>query len=434
MKDTSTSEISELKKKLEDSPDSLIFISLADAYRKHGELEEAYRVCKKGLEKHSSNASAHIVLGRIFMEQSKIQEAIHEFDKILESDPENMMAHSLLGSVYVKKGDYQAAIDEYQKILSLNPDDEEIQVFLKKAIEQAAAVQKSDPEDKQRPIPTEKKPSDSSSTASLTIADLYMKQDHVDKAIEVYEELLVKDPQNSLVRQKLAEANRKKLEKATSVPEHSKSEKVDFKKPPEKKEQDLSKRDKTDKENDLKFTSEFFLELMEGSSKGKTGEEKSRSVPAPVKETSSAKTDPLVKPKPTPVLSVEIPKTEAAVSSFSSDKIENLKGVLSELSAVEGILKCFLMGSDGIAIVSIGESSNNDLNKQAAIIFEDTQVSAGKLDQGELKQVLVTAESGHVLLVSCLRHILVVLANGQINLGLLKIALDSALKKFDKIA
>jgi predicted regulator of Ras-like GTPase activity (Roadblock/LC7/MglB family)/DNA-binding SARP family transcriptional activator len=367
------------------------------------------------------------------MEQSKIQEAIHEFEKILEIDPDNMMAHSLLGSVYVKKGDYQSAIDEYQRILSLNTDDEEIQTFLKRAIEQAAAVQKSNSDDKPKRVSEEKKPSGSTSTASLTIADLYMKQDHVDKAIEVYEEILVKDPQNSAVRQKLSEANRKKQERFAAVPEPSKLEKADLKKSSDKKEQDANKHEKLDKENDLKFTSEFFLELMEGSSKGKPSDVKPSAVPAPVKEMSSTKSDLSLRPKaePTPVL--ENPQTETTAIPFSPEKIGSLKSALSELSAVEGILKCFLMRSDGIAIVSIGESSNNDLNKQAAVIFKDTQVSAGKLDQGELKQVLVTAESGHVLLVSCLQHILVVLANGHINLGLLKIALDSALRKFDKL-
>lgn len=426
------SEIAELKKKLEESPDSLVFISLADACRKNGDLDEALKVCKKGLEKHPSNASARIVLGRIYVDQSKTAEAIQEFEKILELDPENMMAHSLLGSVYIKKGDYQAAIDEYQKILSLNPDDEEIQAFLKKAIEQAASAQKPGAETKSKPVTEEKKTATSTSTASLTMADLYLKQDHVDKAIEVYEELLSQDPQNQVVRQKLSEANRKKQGTAPS-PEATKPAPA---KPVEKKEPGPKKHDGDGKEDDLKFTSDFVLELMEGGSKTKSVPEKKPAASDPVptpKVEPVAKVESPVKPKveePVP----EPPQKEVAASTFSSEQTTTIKGALSELGRVDGILKCYLMGSDGIVVVSLGESSNNDSNKQAAAIFKDTQASVAKLHQGILKQVLVTAESGHVLLMSCLGQVLVVLANGQVNLGLLKVALDSATRKFEKIA
>src|SRR5277367_1975440 len=138
MKETPTSETIELKKKLEDDPDSLVFAPLADAYRKEGNLKEAFAICKKGLEKHPTYTSARVVLGRIYQEQGKSEDAVLEFRKVLEVDSENLMAHSLLGSICIEKGDYQAAIEEYQKILSLNPDDDNAQASLRQAIERAA--------------------------------------------------------------------------------------------------------------------------------------------------------------------------------------------------------------------------------------------------------------------------------------------------------
>src|SRR5579883_164861 len=142
-KDPATSEITELKKKLDENPDSLVFAPLAEAYRKEGNLEEALKLCKKGLEKHPNNTSARVVLGRVFQGQGKIQEAANELKKVLELDPDNLMAHSLLGSIYMEKGDHQAAIEEYQRTLTLNPDDEETQTALKQAIEKAAGESKS---------------------------------------------------------------------------------------------------------------------------------------------------------------------------------------------------------------------------------------------------------------------------------------------------
>jgi uncharacterized protein len=100
-----------------------------------------------------------------------------------------------------------------------------------------------------------------------------------------------------------------------------------------------------------------------------------------------------------------------------------------------GIRRCFLTSLEGISVVSVGENSNNDsLEKQVLSIFRDTSQSATKLNQGSLKQVLVTAETGHILLVSFANGILVVLADHQINLGMLRLAMDGAAKKVEKVS
>jgi predicted regulator of Ras-like GTPase activity (Roadblock/LC7/MglB family) len=116
------------------------------------------------------------------------------------------------------------------------------------------------------------------------------------------------------------------------------------------------------------------------------------------------------------------------------EQVDGLKGILAELSSVSGIIRCFLIGSDGITVVSMGETSNNaDLGKQSLAIFQSTHRSVSQMNQGKLQQVLVTAETGHILLVSFASFVLIVLANSKINLGLLRLALDSAIKKLDKI-
>src|SRR5581483_4569935 len=268
-KDPSTSEINELKKKLEENSDSLVFAPLADAYRKQGNLEEAFLVCKKGLDKHPNYTSARVVLGRIYQEQGKTDQAVGEFKKVLETDPENLMAHSLLGAIYVEKGDHQSAIEEYQKILTLNPDDEETQEALKKAIEKAAGEQKSNPPLKKESAQPEKKITQKESTATITIAELYLKQGHFDKAIEVYQELLAGDPQNLMLRQKLGEVVEKQQKESAIENPVTKLKKSDFIKPPDQKEELLedtrgeSKRqEKSKKEDDSKFTSDDILQVM----------------------------------------------------------------------------------------------------------------------------------------------------------------------------
>jgi two-component SAPR family response regulator len=65
MANDAMAEVDELKKRLTQNPDSLIFVPLADAYRKAGLLQDAIDVCTKGLEKHPTYMSARVVLGRI---------------------------------------------------------------------------------------------------------------------------------------------------------------------------------------------------------------------------------------------------------------------------------------------------------------------------------------------------------------------------------
>ncbi len=428
-KDTFTSEINELKKKLDENPDSLVFAPLADAHRKQGNIEEALDICKKGLEKHPSYTSARVVLGRIFQEKGKTDEAVSEFKKVLEVDSENLMAHSLLGSIFMVKNDYQAAIEEYQKILTLNPDDEETQTSLKQAIEKAAGDQKPVPIPKDNSA-NEKKTNIKESTASLTIADLYLKQGHFDKAIEVFQELLGDDPQNLMLRQKLAEVVDRQ-QKNSSVDLHaSKIKKNDFTKPPDLKEDMLADEVKTDKkaaqkstkEDDSKFTNEDILQVMRRGGKDDVVVEERKIEPI-VPKAEKVKT-----PEPVPTDKVE------TKSKFDSKQVELLKGILAELGAVSGIMGCFLIGNDGITIVSMGETGNNaDLGKQSLAIFQSTHRSVAQLNQGKLQQVLVTADAGHILLVSFVNFVLIVLANSKINLGLLRLSLESVIKKIDKI-
>jgi tetratricopeptide (TPR) repeat protein len=430
--DPKTSEINELKKKLEENPDSLVFAALADAYRKKGQLDEAFKVCKTGLEKNPSYTSARVVLGRIYREQEKVEDAASEFKKVLEFDPDNLMAHSMLGSILMEKKDYQAAIEEYQKILSLNPDDEETQSNLKLAIEKAAGETKQTSRlPKKESSPAERKSPRKESTATLTLAELYFKQGHYDRAIEVYQELLANDPQNLMLRQKMSEVVNRQQKDAAVDTASSKLKKNEFTQPPDQKEDVIVDEGKSDKRtvkekksDDFKFTNEDILLVMRRGGKDDVVVEEKTPLPT------EKKSQPPVEAKPAPVEKAAIPP-----SLISPEQNSILKEALGELISVNGMLGCFFINTDGNIIVSLGEANKSpDLVKQALAIFQSTDRSAAQMNQGKLQQVLVTAQTGHILLVSFAKLILVALASERVNLGLLRLALDSALKKLGKIS
>src|SRR4051812_21182414 len=97
-------EIKELSKKLEQNPDSMVFVQLADAYRRSGDLEKCVEICAQGLERHPTYTTARTILGRAYLDLGKLDEASAEFKKIELSDPENIVAQRMLGQIFMQKG------------------------------------------------------------------------------------------------------------------------------------------------------------------------------------------------------------------------------------------------------------------------------------------------------------------------------------------
>ena len=54
---------------MDDDPNSQIFAALADAYRKKGDMDQAFKICQNGLKIHPSYASAHIVMAKINLDR-----------------------------------------------------------------------------------------------------------------------------------------------------------------------------------------------------------------------------------------------------------------------------------------------------------------------------------------------------------------------------
>jgi predicted regulator of Ras-like GTPase activity (Roadblock/LC7/MglB family) len=86
-------------------------------------------------------------------------------------------------------------------------------------------------------------------------------------------------------------------------------------------------------------------------------------------------------------------------------------------------------------LVTLGKVGQDDhgLAQTAAAIFKSTHQSVQRLSQGRTNQVLITAETGQILLVGTDKGVLVVLADDKIKIGLLRLALDAAVKKVEKI-
>jgi tetratricopeptide (TPR) repeat protein len=118
-------DIERLKEKVERDPNSKLFVSLADEYRKRGMLDDAISVLTSGLTNQPNYMSARVSLGKVYLEKNMIAEAREEFEKVISAIPDNLFAHKKLAEIFRDMGNKEMAIREYKTVLKLNPLDED---------------------------------------------------------------------------------------------------------------------------------------------------------------------------------------------------------------------------------------------------------------------------------------------------------------------
>lgn len=445
-------EIEELKKKLSANPESLIFVPLADAYRKAGMHEEGIDTCKKGLEKHPSYTSARVVLGRIYNEKNKFEEAIEELKKVESVDDDNLMVHSMLGSVYLKKKMYAEAIEQFQRVLSLNPEDTETQDKLQEAL---AAKQDPGKAEAAKPQPAAAAPAAAKPAApaksdfakaasdrpavpekpkvdvakSLKAAELYTKKEEFDRAIEILKEVLDLDPENIIVQQRLREVydfQDKKIKKASAKQPAQQERKIDAE----------------------KITTEDILDVMKEAveddrveEEEKKAAEKKEAAHAAAAPDKPAADKPQDKPAVThtahavPAAVPAKPAANAGPTAIDAGKGKEIEKILKALMDVEGVVGSFFLMRDGKIVASVlpATINANEIGKHIATIVDRTEQSVKSMNQGKLNQVVISSEAGQLLFTEVGSGVLFMIGNEAINVGKMRLMLKDVIDGIKKV-
>src|SRR4051812_14179886 len=107
-------EIHRWSEELARDPSSLVFLQLAEALRRQGQLEMALKIALRGLERHQKNADAHDLVARIAVDRRDFPRAFTEWEAVLRIKPSHLGAMKGLGYVCFQQGRF----DDAERFLS----------------------------------------------------------------------------------------------------------------------------------------------------------------------------------------------------------------------------------------------------------------------------------------------------------------------------
>ena len=248
-------EIKKYEDMLAKDPRSYCFAPLAELYRKLGLLDDAVQVAKRGIEAHPEYVGGYMALGRTLFEMGLKDESKAALERVVKVTPDNFLAQKLLSQIYIEQGDDVSAEKALQVLVLLNPDDVEGKLMLeslgraaaKRAEEEQKTVVEEDfsfenadlyntchSEDEcseysdfdelqfDENLLEQRMYSGKDPLVTVTVAELYVKQGVLDRAIEVYTELLQADPGNDELKNRIFDLQLR-LEDNETLPENVES-------------------------------------------------------------------------------------------------------------------------------------------------------------------------------------------------------------------
>ena len=132
-------DIRALSETLAADPSSVVFVQLGEALRRSGQVELAWRVATRGLERHAQRADAHDLVARIAGDRGDFARARTEWEAVLTLSPGHAGASKGLGVLCFQQGDMDEAARYLGAALTADPTDESLAVALNTVRSSASA-------------------------------------------------------------------------------------------------------------------------------------------------------------------------------------------------------------------------------------------------------------------------------------------------------
>lgn len=218
----------------ERDPDGRAFAPLADAYLRSGDLAKAEEVVREGVARLPDFATGHLVAARVARARGDLQRTRAHADRVISLDPGNALARVERAAALFREGDAVAALLDLRSaiktapggvatlaalvVLEAAPELGELVAVAVAEHANTAHVRRAPPGgppvgdgdraegDGRQRVPR-RDPGASAAPGEVrfvdgafvtrTMADLYAKQGLTERAVTVYEHLLVADPENT---------------------------------------------------------------------------------------------------------------------------------------------------------------------------------------------------------------------------------------------
>lgn len=109
---------------------SLVFLELAEALRRRGQYEAAYKIARTGIIRYPELVAAYELCARIQVDQGRVEDAFESWADALRIDPENAGAHKGIGFLYHRAGDAARAVEHLERAAVADPGDRGIRTAL----------------------------------------------------------------------------------------------------------------------------------------------------------------------------------------------------------------------------------------------------------------------------------------------------------------
>jgi tetratricopeptide (TPR) repeat protein len=174
------------------------FLCEAEKLLQQNKLQEAFNLAGERLRSLPADADAHVVAGNALLGMGRVDESRDILREVGEMISGLALVYDRLGDIYRKKGFHQDAAVCYEKFISLHPGAEDARKVIGKMI---LLEQEDQPVTEGGIIYDENIPDPELFT--VTLAELYIKQGHLQVAAEILKEIIGREPQNSQAVAKL---------------------------------------------------------------------------------------------------------------------------------------------------------------------------------------------------------------------------------------
>jgi len=230
-------DIKTFEERLADSPDSFCFAKLSEVYLKVGLIEDALHTARQGVAKHPSYLAGQRALAMASHAKGLTEESLAALRIVTGAMPEDLSSQKLLGRLLIAAGDLDAARTAFNTVLEFTPDDVESRLELEslerpvdagfapasqeicdddEIIEDLEILEElelyeeepdaSGSESFEPELEAETPPERHHDPLSTgTLAELYVSQGFIDKALEIYRAILNDNPLNSVVSARVSE-------------------------------------------------------------------------------------------------------------------------------------------------------------------------------------------------------------------------------------